>query len=311
MKLRTGRTTRAAALFALLSVFAHASSATLQAAQSARAAGSSKKESKTKSAADAQQAQTPLLKRTAMRRETLRFPFGGRVSINGAPQGSIAIEGWQRNEVEIVADIELNAATEEDLARLVAVNGFSIDDEPNHIRILTTGTHDRKFMKRAARDFPKKLLNLPWRIDYRIRVPLAADLEIYAGHGPVAIKDVEGAISLNAGESSPAALTFAGGDVVALLQGGTVNLEVPTRSWRGQGLNLRLLRGDVNVKLPAGFNGYVNAEILRAGRIENSHAELEPLERTRQTARSLQGRAGAGGATLSFTVGDGTIRISQ
>ena len=254
-------------------------------------------------------AQAPALKRTTTRRETLRLSYGGRLSVVGAPQGSISIESWSKNDVEIVADIELSAGTEEDLARLAVVNGFIIDEEMNHVRIMTTGTHDRKYLKRVARDFPKKLLGLPWKIDYRIRVPAMTDLDISTGSGPVTINNVEGAISLYAGVSEPAALTLMGGDLEASLQGGTVNLDIPARSWRGRGMNLRLVRGDINVTLPAGFNGYVKAEVLRVGRIDNTHPDIAPVERTKPTERSLQGRAGAGGATLSFTVGDGTIRI--
>lgn len=253
----------------------------------------------------------PALRRTSSRQETRRFGYGGRVTVYGAPAGSLLIEAWAKNEVEITADIELSADTEEDLARLAAVNTFQLDEDVNHLRILTSGTHDRKYMKRAARDFPKRLLGLPWKIDYRVRVPAMTDLEIYAGRGPLTITDVEGAIRLNAGDSDPTSFTLAGGDVEATLQTGTVNVRVPARSWRGRGFSLRLLRGDLNLEIPAGFNGDVNAEVLRAGRVENSYAGLAPRERTKATERSLQGRAGAGGATLSLTVGDGTITIRQ
>ena len=65
------------------------------------------------------------------------------------------------------------------------------------------------------------------------------------------------------------------------------------------------------VELPANFSGDVNAEVLRAGRVENAHAGLAPRERTRPDTRTLHARAGQGGAPLSFTVGDGTLRIRQ
>jgi hypothetical protein len=99
--------------------------------------------------------------------------------------------------------------------------------------------------------------------------------------------------------------------VEATLQGGTVNLDVTARSWRGRGASLRLIRGDLNLALPPNFSGYVNAEVLRAGRVENTYAGLVPRERTKPTDRTLQGVAGSGGATLSLTVGDGRVRITQ
>ena len=250
------------------------------------------------------------LKRTTTRHEVRRLGYGGMLTIYGAPEGSITIEAWPKGEVEITADIELSADTEEDLSRLASVNSFLLDEDINHLRIITTGTHDRAYMKRVARDFPKKLLTMPWKINYRIRVPALFDLEIYAGRGALSLDGVEGAIRINAGESATS-LTLSGGDVEATIERGTVALRVPTRNWRGRGLSLRLASGDLSVELPANFSGDLNAEVLRTGRVENAYAGLTPRERTQATERSLHGRAGEGGATLSFTVGDGTLRILQ
>ncbi|HEX7175203.1 MAG TPA: hypothetical protein VF240_07960 [Pyrinomonadaceae bacterium] len=251
------------------------------------------------------------LKRTTARQETRRFAYGGRLTVYGAPQGSLIVEAWERAEVEIAAEVELTGDTEEDLARLAAVNTFHLDDDVNHITVLTVGTHDRKYMKRTAKDFPKRLLGQPWKIDYRVRVPVMTDLEIYSGRGALTIKGVEGAVRLIAGESDPTVFTLAGGDVEATLQGGTVSLDVTARSWRGRGASLRLIRGDLNLALPPNFSGYVNAEVLRTGSIENAYAGLVPRERTKPTERTLQGVAGSGGATLSLTVGDGRVRIKS
>ncbi|MDQ3806509.1 MAG: hypothetical protein M3416_22090, partial [Acidobacteriota bacterium] len=252
----------------------------------------------------------PLLKRTTTRREVRRLGYGGSVTIYAAPEGSVTVEAWPRPEVEITAEVELSADTEEELARLAELNGFLLDEDSNHVRVVTTGTHDRKFIKRAARGLPKKLLGMPWKIDYRVRVPAACDLELYTGRGALTLSGVEGALRLNAGDG-PASLTLAGGDVEATLRGGPVTVRVPARSWRGRGLSVRLASGDLTVELPANFSGDVNAEVLRAGRVVNDHAGLAPRERTQPTERSLRARAGHGGATLSFTVGDGTLRIRQ
>jgi hypothetical protein len=251
-----------------------------------------------------------LLKRTTTRRETRRLGYGGSVTLVGAPEGSVTVEAWQKDEVEIVADVEQSATTEEELTRLAALNTFAVDEDLNHVRITTVGVHDRKYVKRYARDLPKGLLVMPWKIDYHLRVPAAVDLEINAGRGALSVVGVEGALLLNAGGGG-ASFTLAGGDVNATLAEGPVTVRVPSRSWRGRGMDVRLARGDLTVELPVGFSGDLNAEVLRTGRVENADAELSARDRTQPTDRSLQARAGAGGATLSFTVGDGTLRIIQ
>ncbi len=251
-----------------------------------------------------------LLKRSTTRRETRRFAYGGTVTVIGAPRGSVTIEGWRRNEVELVADIELNATTEADLDQLATVNSFVFDEDLNHLSVLTTGTHDRSYMKKTAKNFPKKLLNLPWKIDYKLRVPANTDLEVNAGYGPVKLSAVEGSMRISATESETA-LTLTGGIVTTTVTAGAVTLTIPARSWRGGGADIRLATGVINVDLPAGFNGDIDAEILRTGKIVNAHDGLASREKPGITERSVRARAGAGGAYFRFTVGDGTVNIRK
>jgi hypothetical protein len=121
----------------------------------------------------AQQTAAPeiqLLTRTSTRRETKRFSYGGTVTLIAAPRGSVTVEGWSRNEVELTAQIELKGPTEADLDQLAAVNTFVFDEDLNHLSVLTTGTHDRTFMKRSAKNFPRKLLNMPFLKSVRAMV---------------------------------------------------------------------------------------------------------------------------------------------
>jgi hypothetical protein len=251
-----------------------------------------------------------LLKRSTTRRETRRFAFGGTVTVIGAPRGSVTIEGWPRNEVELVADIELNAATEADLDQLATVNSFVFDEDLNHLSVLTTGTHDRSYLKKTAKNFPKKLLNLPWKIDYKLRVPANTDLEVNAGYGPVKLSGVEGSMRVSATESETA-LTLTGGIVSTTVTAGTVTLTIPARSWRGGGAEIRLATGVINVELPAGFSGDIDADILRTGKIVNAHDGLASREKPGITERTVRARAGAGGAYFKFTVADGTVNIRK
>ena len=267
-------------------------------------------QSKEKKGAQTAAQAAPLLKRTTTRREVRRLGFGGSLTIYGAPAGSVTIEGWSKSEVEITAEFEQSADTEQNLERLAALNGFVLDEDVNHIRLTTVGVHDRNFLKRVARNLPKGLASMPWKIDYHVRVPSVVDLEVYTGRGALNVTGVEGSLHVNAGDG-PADFTLAGGDVEATLRSGTVNVRVPARGWRGRGMTLRLASGELNVELPAGYSGDLDAEVLRAGRVENSYPGLAPRERTQATERSLHGRIGQGGAPLSFTVGDGTIRIVQ
>ena len=251
-----------------------------------------------------------LLTRTSTRRESRRFSYGGTVTLIAAPRGSVTVEGWSRNEVELIANIELKGPTEADLDQLAAVNTFAFDEDLNHLSILTTGTHDRVFMKRTAKNFPKKLLNMPWKIDYKLRVPVNTDLEVNAGHGEVRLSGVEGAVRVSATESDTA-LMLTGGTVMATVTAGSITLTIPGRSWRGGGADIRIASGTINVDLPPGFSGDIDAEVLRVGKIVNTYETLEAREKPGITERTVRARAGAGGPFFKFTVGDGVVNIRK
>ena len=251
-----------------------------------------------------------LLTRTTRRQETRRFSYGGTVTLIAAPRGNVTVEGWSRNEVELTADIELKGPTEADLDQLATVNSFVFDEDLNHLSVLTTGTHDRVYMKKAAKNFPKTLLNLPWKIDYRLRVPINTDLEVNAGHGTLKLSGVEGALRLSATEGDTS-LSLTGGTVTTTVAAGSVTLNIPARSWRGAGADIRIAAGTINVDLQPGFSGDIDAEVLRTGKIVNTFEGLASREKPGITERTVRGRAGAGGAYFKFTVGDGVVNIRR
>jgi len=252
----------------------------------------------------------PLIKRTNYKTETVEFGVGGTVSIIGAPSGAITVEGWNKNQVEITAEVEMQAATEADLTQLAKVNGFVIDDDFGHIRITSIGTHDKSYMKRVAKNFPKNLLAMPFKIDYVIKVPAYSDINIDGGRGDLHLSNVEGAIRINYLESN-AALILIGGTINATIGKGDVQVVIPNRSWRGRSADVQLAIGTLTVQLPLNLSADIDAQVLRVGQIENSLTVLKPRARTKFTEKLITARASGGGAALSFTVGDGTLKLIE
>ena len=257
-------------------------------------------------------AQSPtLVKRTTYKNDKLEFGAGGTLSVIGAPNGSIRVEGWSNREIEISAEIEIQAATEADLDRLSKVTGFITEESLGRTGIVSVGTHDKKYMKGTDKKFPKELMGMPFKIDYVIKVPRYCDLQIDGGRGNLSISGVEGNMKINFLESD-ARLNLVGGGVLATIGKGNLELTIPTRSWRGAFADIQVASGNMVLNLPPGLNAEFDALILRTGKIENGFAGFKPRNRKFEfTEKSIAAKSGTGSVPLKFTVGDGSMKIKE
>ena len=253
----------------------------------------------------------PLHKRTTYKTDRFDFGAGGTVVVSGAPVGSIRIEGWKNREIEITAEIEVQANSEADLAKLSEVTTFVLEESLGRTGIISVGTHDKKYMKQLGKKFPRQLLGLPFRIDYVIKVPHYCDLQIDGGRGDLTVSGIDGTMRLNYLETN-ARIDLVGGGTTGVFGKGTVELTVPSVSWRGRFADVSLANGDMRVVLPNGVNAELDATILRTGKIENGLTELKPRVRKAEfTDKSIVAKSGSGGVPLKFTVGDGSLKISS
>src|SRR4051795_1971763 len=106
------------------------------------------------------------LKRVTTKTDTLDFGVGGTVAIMGAPNGSIRIAPAAGNQIEITAEISLQASSEADLTTLANVTGYVTEESLGKVTINSVGPHDAKYVKRINKKFPKQLIGSPFSIDY-------------------------------------------------------------------------------------------------------------------------------------------------
>jgi len=254
--------------------------------------------------------QTPqLLKRTTYKTDKFDFGVGGTVVIVGAPVGSIRVEGTRNREIEISAEIEVQAVNEADLAKLTEVTGFTLQESLGRAAITSMGLNDRKTLPKALKKIPKNLIGLPYRIDYVIKVPNYCDLQIDGGKGDLTVSAVEGAMRINYLETD-AKISLVGGGLNGTFGNGTVDIIMPNRSWRGNLIDTALSIGTMSVHLPWNLSAELDASILKTGSIENSLADLKPRDRkVPLTDKLIAAKAGNGGVPMKFTVGDGTLKL--
>ncbi|MEQ1606594.1 MAG: hypothetical protein ABL999_17170 [Pyrinomonadaceae bacterium] len=251
------------------------------------------------------------VKRTTTKTDRLDFGSGGTIVINGAPSGSIKVQGWAKNEVEITAEIEVQAANEADLAKLAEVTGFVTDESAIRTSVITVGVHNKFGLKKLPKTFPKNLLGLPFTIDYTINVPKYSDLEIDGGKGDLLIAGVEGSIRANFIESK-ARVEIVAGNTTLVIGSGSLDVAFGVRGWRGRYTDVKIATGDLTVKLPSNMSAEIDASILQTGSIENLITDLKPRDRKVPfTDKSIIAKAGVGGAPLKFVVGTGNMKLER
>ena len=252
-----------------------------------------------------------LLKRTTTKTDKFDFGAGGTVSIVGAPNGSIRVVGTNRNEIEITAEIEIQAPTETGLATLATITTFMTDETPNRTGIISVGAHNKGGLKKLPKKFPKDLLTMPSRIDYVIHVPHYTDLEIDGGKGDLEVSGVEGSMRINFLESN-AKIDVIGGTTNATVGSGSIDIALGVKGWRGRAANIQIATGNLRVRLPAAMSAELDAVILRSGAIENEIADLKPRDRKVPfTDKAISAKAGVGGVPIKFSVGDGTLKMER
>lgn len=252
-----------------------------------------------------------MIKRTITKTDSFEFGAGGTVAVTGAPNGSIRIVGSNKNEIEITAEIELQAASDADIAKLAAVTGFGTDEMTGRTGIISYGTYNKLGDKKLWKKFPKNLMNLPLRIDYVIKVPRYCDLEIDGGKGDLSVSGVEGSMRINFLETD-ANIAVIGGATNIIVGTGKVNVTLGVKGWRGRSADIQVGKGDLRVKLPSNISAEIDATILRTGTIENTFPDLKPRNRkVTFTDKSIVAKAAVGGPSLKFTVGDGTLKMES
>ncbi len=250
-----------------------------------------------------------MLKRTITKTDRFDFGAGGTVAITGAPTGSIRVAGSPKNEIEITAEIEVQAPNESGMARLSAVTGFVTEEGTARTGITTVGTNNKPGDKKLWKKFPKELVGLPFRIDYVINVPRYCDLEIDGGKGDLSIIGVQGSMRINFLETN-ARIEVISGSFTATIASGSVDVALGMNGWAGRPASVQLGQGTLTIRLPSNTSAEIDAVILRTGAIENNFIGLKPRDRKAGfTDKSIIAKVGVGGASLKFTVGDGALKI--
>lgn len=198
--------------------------------------------------------------------------------------GTVEIQGWDRNEVEVHA-VKTAKQRETDLERV----SIEVDARPNAVSVATR--------------YPQNE-GVEVAVEYTIRVPHGACVEhIGTVNGTLRISGLDNVEDLHT-VNGDIEVFEAGGNVHAHTTNGNVHLELahaPDKS----GATAETTNGSLVLAVPSDLEAELEARCLNG----NFYSELPITVESSQRPREVHGRLGRGGAPIRLRTVNGGIRL--
>jgi hypothetical protein len=214
---------------------------------------------------------------------------GGVITVDPGRNGAAAVEGWDRDSIEVHARIQAQGATDSDAATLA-----------RSIKILASGTT-------IGAEGPDAGRRQSWSVSFIVYAPRHSDLKLDTYNGPIGVRDVTGRMTLTA-YNGPISLTGVSGDVRARTTNGPLEIELVGARWEGAGLDAETTNGPVNLAIPDNYSAQ-----LEFGTVNGPMTVGFPLTVTIQgrVGRRIATRLGAGGAPIRAVTTNGPVEIRR
>jgi hypothetical protein len=219
-------------------------------------------------------------------RETTIPARGGRLVVSGGQNGGVAVYGWDRNEIRIVAKLQAQARSQNDAEALLA-----------GIQIRTSSD--------IHAEGPRPGRNESWSVSFDVYVPRRASLDLQTHNGGIRIADVEGDIRF-AAVNGGVRLSGLAGDVKGETQNGGVQVTLSGDRWRGDGLDVRTQNGGVKIDVPERYNAQLETGTVNGG------FDLDfPVTVNGRLGRAITTQLGSGGAPIRVFTTNGGVSLRR
>jgi DUF4097 and DUF4098 domain-containing protein YvlB len=216
---------------------------------------------------------------------TIPLPAGASFALTNV-NGSIAVEGWDRQAVEIHA-----VKTAKQSAADLALVRIDTDSGPGRVSVSTI--------------YPQNQDNdIEVSVDYTVHVPRHVALEqLQTVNGAVRVSGVEGQAELRSVNGDIDVLASAGG-FSARTTNGEVHVEL-MRLTAPSAISLETVNGSVALALPHDVAATIDARSLNG----DFRSDLPMSLLSAYSPRGVRGRLGAGGVPIRLRTVNGAIRV--
>jgi len=214
---------------------------------------------------------------------------GGVITVDPGRNGAAAVEGWDRDTIEVHARIQAEGATDGDAAALA-----------HAIKVVTSGTT-------IGAEGPDAGRRQSWSVSIIVYAPRHSDLKLDTYNGPIGVREVSGRMILTA-YNGPISLTAVGGDVRARTTNGPLDIELVGARWDGAGLDAETTNGPVSLAIPDNYSAQ-----LEFGTVNGPMTIGFPLTVTIQgrVGHRISTRLGSGGAPIRVVTTNGPVEVQR
>ena len=226
--------------------------------------------------------------------EVREFTFaapGGVLTVDGGPNGGIDVEGWDRNEIHVVAKVQTWDRDDDDPESIAA----EIEIEAG-ATISADGPRSRGRGRRDA----------GWSVSYRLMVPNRSDLDLETVNGGIGITGVNGSINFSA-TNGGIDLVGVGGDVRGRTTNGGIDVDLEGEQWDGSGLDVETTNGGVVISVPRDFRADLTTGTVNGGLDLDFPVTIQGRINRRRITTELNG----GGPTIRAVTTNGGVTIRQ
>lgn len=233
--------------------------------------------------------------------KTYDLKAGGRIILSNT-NGRIEIRSWDREQVKIEAEKEVEAGSRRAAEEFMREVRIRIDRREGEILIETDyprRRHGGNFLDFIFGRRPHV------KVDYRLLVPQQVDLDIRSVNGGVEIAEVKGTVRAR---TTNGAIELSGirGSVSAKTTNGHIKAEL-LKLVENEDMEFKTTNGGITVYLPRDVEADINASTTN-GSIRTDF----PLEiRGRFVGKRLRGKINGGGGLIELHTTNGGIKILE
>jgi hypothetical protein len=213
------------------------------------------------------------------------MPAAQLLNVDGRENGGIAVHGWNRPNIQVVAMIQAQAESEAE-AQAIAKS----------VNILTNGSEVRS-------EGPQTGNRQSWSVSYEVYAPRGTSLNLSAQNGGLSVDGIESKMDLrtvNGGLS----LVDVDGDIHATTENGGVTAQLSGDRYRGAAFDVRTTNGGVKLALPANYSAQLETGTT------NGHLNVDfPVTVQGSLSRHITTQLGGGGAMIRAITTNGGVSV--